>query len=269
MSNGKQREEADMSSYAIGLDFGTGSVRALLVDVATGEEISTATCNYAHGDDGVLLGDDPNLARQHPADYIDGTRIVIRKALARARRDVRKFDPGNVIGIGVDTTGSTPMPVDSAGRPLALNTRFAGDPAAMAWLWKDHTSTAEAGEITERAGKLRPHYLAKCGGVYSSEWFFSKILHCLRAAPKVFDAADLWVEIADWIPAMLTGTESPDRLTIGVCAAGHKAMYNDAAPACGLAPPSPLAPSTPIWARSAQASRQARWSRSSAPARAT
>jgi L-ribulokinase len=97
----------------------------------------------------------------------------------------------------------------------------------MAWLWKDHTSIAEAAEITALARKIRPQYLAKCGGTYSSEWFFSKILHCLRTSPEVFKAAHRWVEIADWIPAMLTGTEAPGKFTIGVCAAGHKAMYND------------------------------------------
>ena len=141
---------------------------------------------------------------------------------------MRGFKPEDVIGIGVDTTGSTPIPVDRNGRPLALDRRFAKNPAAMASLWKDHTGVAEAGEITELARKLRPQYLAKCGGTYSSEWFFSKILHCLRTSPDVFDAAYLWVECADWVPAMLTGTEAPDKLTVGVCAAGHKGMYNDA-----------------------------------------
>jgi L-ribulokinase len=117
--------------------------------------------------------------------------------------------------------------VNSDGRPLALDRRFAKNPAAMAWLWKDHTGIAEAAEITELARKIRPHYLAKCGGTYSSEWFFSKILHCLRTSPEIFDAAYSWVECADWIPAMLTGTEAPDKLTVGICAAGHKAMYSD------------------------------------------
>src|ERR1039458_4742564 len=98
----------------------------------------------------------------------------------------------------------------------------------MAWLWKDHTGVAEAGEITELARKIRPHYLAKCGGIYSSEWVLSKILHCLRTSPEVFDAAYLWVECADWVPAMLTGTEEPDQLTVSVCAAGHKGMFNNA-----------------------------------------
>ncbi len=211
--------------YAIGLDYGTNSVRALIVNVADGAEVGTAVWNYEHGTAGVILGRDPNLARQHPADYIKGTEISIKKALLSAKRSVRSFKPEQVLGIGVDTTGSTPLPVGGDGRPLALTRRFEKNPAAMAWLWKDHTSVAEAAEITALAGKMRPHFLAKCGGTYSSEWFFSKIFHCLRVAPDVFDAAHRWVEIADWIPAMLTGTEAPDKLTVGVCAAGHKGMY--------------------------------------------
>ena len=116
-----------------------------------------------------------------------------------------------MVGIGVDTTGSTPLPVDGRGQPLAFERRFAKNPAAMAWLWKDHTGVAEAAEITALAKKIRPQYLAKCGGTYSSEWFFSKILHCLRAAPEVFDAAASWIELADYIPAALTGTEAPGK----------------------------------------------------------
>jgi L-ribulokinase len=214
--------------YSLGLDYGTNSVRALVVDVANGREVGTAVWNYAHGDHGVVLARDPNLARQHPADYVKGAEVTIRKALADAARSVRGFSPSQVIGVGVDTTGSTPLPVDRQGTPLAFQARFANEPAALAWLWKDHTGVAEAAEITELARRMRPQFLAKCGGIYSSEWFFSKVLHCLRTRPKVFDAAYLWVEIADWIPATLTGTEAPEQLTVGVCAAGHKAMYNDA-----------------------------------------
>ncbi|HWX22195.1 MAG TPA: ribulokinase [Candidatus Binatia bacterium] len=213
--------------FTLGLDYGTNSVRALMVDAANGREVATAVWNYAHGSQGVILSRDPNLARQHPADYVTGAELTIRKALASAKRTLRGFQPSQLIGIGVDTTGSTPLPVDRNGRPLALDRRFAKDPAAMAWLWKDHTGVAEAAEITALARKLRPQYLAKCGGTYSSEWFFSKILHCLRTSPGVFDAAHLWVECADWVPAMLTGTEAPDKLTVGICAAGHKAMYHD------------------------------------------
>ena len=214
--------------YSIGLDYGTNSVRALIVNVANGKEVGTAVWEYAHGTHGVILSRDPNLARQHPADYLTGAEITIKKALAQAKRSVRGFKPEQVVGIGVDTTGSTPMPVDANGRALAFDKRFAKNPAAMAWLWKDHTGVVEAAEITKLAKEIRPHYLAKCGGTYSSEWFFSKILRCLDVAPEVFGAAYTWVEIADWIPATLTGTEAPDKLTVGICAAGHKAMYNDA-----------------------------------------
>ena len=216
------------AKYTIGLDYGTNSVRALIVNTATGEEIASAVWGYAHGEAGVILGRDPNLARQHPEDYLKGAEVATKQALAAARRKVRGFQPGQIVGLGVDTTGSTPLPVDAEGQPLAYQKRFAKNPAAMAWLWKDHTGVAEAAEITALTAKLRPQYLAKCGGTYSSEWFFSKILHCLRTAPEVFDAAHSWVELADFVPAALTGTEHPDKLTVGVCAAGHKAMYNDA-----------------------------------------
>jgi L-ribulokinase len=215
------------SKYTIGLDYGTNTVRCLIVEVANGREVGTAVWEYSHGTHGVILSRDPNLARQHPVDYVTGAEITIKKALAQAKRAVKGFKPEQVIGIGVDTTGSTPIPVDRDGRPLAFDKGFARNPAAMAWLWKDHTGVTEAAEITERARQMRPQYLAKCGGTYSSEWFFSKILHCLRTSPEVFDAAHTWVECADWIPATLTGTEAPDKLVVGVCAAGHKAMYND------------------------------------------
>ncbi|HNQ72405.1 MAG TPA: ribulokinase [Verrucomicrobiota bacterium] len=214
--------------YTIGLDYGTNSVRALVVNTANGQEVATAVWKYQHGTDGVMLSHDPNLARQHPADYVRGAAITLKQVVQIARKKVRGFKPEQVIGLGVDTTGSTPLPVDAQGRPLAFDPRFANHPAAMAWLWKDHTSIAEAAEITELARRRRPKYLAKCGGVYSSEWFFSKILHCRRTAPKVFAAAHSWVECADWVPAMLTGSEAPDRLQIGICAAGHKAMFNAA-----------------------------------------
>jgi L-ribulokinase len=214
------------AQYAIGLDYGTNSVRALVVDTANGREVATAVWGYEHGEAGVILSRDPNLARQHPADYIKGAEVTIKKAIAEAKKAVKGFSADQIVGIGVDTTGSTPLPVDAKGQPLAFDKRFAKNPAAMAWLWKDHTGVAEAVEITALARKIRPRYLAKCGGTYSSEWFWSKILHCLRTSPKIFNAAHSWVELADYVPAALTGTEAPARLTAGICAAGHKAMYN-------------------------------------------
>jgi L-ribulokinase len=214
------------TKYTIGLDYGTNSVRALIVNVANGAEIASAVWNYAHGTAGVILSRDPNLARQHPADYIKGAEITIKQSLASAKKNVRGFKANQIIGIGVDTTGSTPLPVDVNGQPLAYHKKFANNPAAMAWLWKDHTGVAEAAEITALAERVRPQFLAKCGGTYSSEWFWSKILRCLRVAPEVFDAAHSWVELADYVPAALTGTEHPDKFIAGVCAAGHKAMWN-------------------------------------------
>jgi L-ribulokinase len=212
--------------YTIGLDYGTNSVRALIVNVANGAEVATAVWTYAHGTQGVVLSRDPNLARQHPADYINGAEITIKQALATAKKSVKGFSPAQVIGIGVDTTGSTPLPVDKNGQPLAFSKKFVNNPAAMAWLWKDHTGVNEAAEITTLAKKMRPQFLAKCGGTYSSEWFWSKILRCLRVAPEVFNGAHSWVELSDFVPAALTGTEHPDKFIAGVCAAGHKAMWN-------------------------------------------
>jgi L-ribulokinase len=214
------------AQYTIGLDYGTNSVRALIVNVANGQEVGTAVWGYAHGTAGVILGRDPNLARQHPADYLQGAESTIREALAAAKKTVKGFSADQVIGIGVDTTGSTPLPVDAQGQPLAFQKKFASNPAAMAWLWKDHTGVEEAAEITALAKKLRPQYLAKCGGTYSSEWFFSKIVHCLRTSPEVFNAAHSWIELSDFVPAALTGTLAPDKFVAGVCAAGHKAMWN-------------------------------------------
>ena len=214
------------TQYTIGLDYGTNSVRALIVNVANGAEVAAAVWTYSHGTQGVILSRDPNLARQHPADYLKGAEITIQQALAAAKKSVKGFKADQVIGIGVDTTGSTPLPVGKDGQPLVFQNKFANNPAAMAWLWKDHTGIAEAAEITALAKKMRPQYLAKCGGTYSSEWFFSKILKCLRAAPEVFNAAHSWIELSDFVPAALTDTLHPDKFIAGICAAGHKAMYN-------------------------------------------
>jgi L-ribulokinase len=213
--------------FSIGVDFGTNSVRALVVDVADGREIATATCDYPSGDRGILLdAKNPNLARQNPADYIEGFFKSVRRVLKTAGK-TPGFSAENVVGIGVDATGSTPIPVDREGRPLAMQQRFANNLAAQAWLWKDHTSFAEAAEITAKARAQGVPYLAKCGGVYSSEWFWSKILHCKRTSPNVFDAAYSWVEQADFVPAFIAGRLDPDSMPRGICAAGHKGMYND------------------------------------------
>lgn len=218
-----------MSRYAIGLDFGTNSCRSLIVDIADGREVASHVFPYPSGKDGVIIDpNDPNLARQNPADYLLGIEVTVREALRSAQASEPAFNPTDVIGIGVDTTGSSPMPVDSTGQPLCLDRKFNKTLSAYVWLWKDHTSHAEAAQITEAASKMRPEYLGKIGGVYSSEWWWSKILHCKKVDEKVFNSADSWVEICDWITASLTGEIRPDRLKRSVCAAGHKAMYNEA-----------------------------------------
>ena len=216
-----------MSKYVIGLDFGTNSCRSLIVDVANGKELASDVFMYPSGKDGVIVDSaDPNLARQNPADYLLGIDATIKKALKRAKKARSKFSAKDVIGIGVDTTGSSPLPVDAQGQPLCFSSKFKKNPAALVWLWKDHTSFAEAAHITELAQKNRPQFLSKIGGVYSSEWFWSKVLHCKNTAPEVFNAAVSWVEICDWIPAHLIGELQPEKIKRGICSAGHKALFN-------------------------------------------
>ncbi|MHC4618108.1 MAG: ribulokinase [Planctomycetota bacterium] len=213
-------------AHAIGLDYGTNSVRCLIVDVRTGKESGTAVYEYETGEAGIILdSSDHNLARQNPADYLKGAEVAVKATIAEAKKADKDFDTSKITGVGVDTTGSTPIPVDKDGTPLSMLNAFKDNPNACAWLWKDHTGYAEAAEITELAAKEHPEYLAKCGGTYSSEWFFSKILHCLRTDPEVFDAAYSWVECADYIPGVLTGTQKPDVVKRSRCAAGHKAMF--------------------------------------------
>lgn len=215
-------------AYTIGLDYGTNSVRCIVVNTANGSEIATAVYQYPTGQAGIILDKtDHNLARQNPADYIEGMIKTVKKAILQGRKSDKKFSADKIIGIGIDTTGSTPLPVDADGMPLSFNPKFKNNPNACAWLWKDHTSYVEAAQITALAAKIRPKYLAKCGGTYSSEWFFSKILHCLRIDKKVFDAAYTWVEHCDFMTGLLTGTSNPKILKRCRCAAGHKAMFND------------------------------------------
>ncbi len=214
--------------YVIGIDYGTNSVRSVVVDVENGAELASAVFQYPSGQDGIILDEaDHNLARQNPQDYVEGLKSSITDAIARAKSANPEFDSANIIGIGIDTTGSTPIPVDKRLQPLCFNERFKDNPAAYAWLWKDHTAYKEAERITELAKKIRPTYLTKCGGAYSSEWFFSKILHCLNVAPQVYELAYTWLEHCDLMPAILAEITSPDQIKRSRCAAGHKAMFNN------------------------------------------
>jgi len=215
------------TKYAVGVDYGTNSVRALIVDLTDGREVTTSVVDYPTGDMGIILDPkQPTLARQSPRDYVDCFILAVRNAVDEARKVDQSFSPDFVVGLGVDSTGSTPLPVDKEGVPLAFQEKFANAPAANAWLWKDHTAIEEAEALTRRVYETGAGYLEKCGGTYSSEWYWAKIWHCLRENPEVFDAAYSWVELADFIPAYATGNMKPETLARGVCAAGHKAMWD-------------------------------------------
>lgn len=216
-----------MDKYVIGLDFGTNSCRALIVRTADGKELASSVFNYPSGFEGVIIDSaDPNLARQNPADYLIGIEVTVNDAIIRAKKEDSSFLSENIIGIGVDTTGSSPMPVDKNNVPLCFKERYRNNPNAMVWLWKDHTSFAEAALITETAARMRPAYLAKIGGTYSSEWFWSKILRLKNVDKDLFDNAYTFIEICDWIPAVLAGIKDVSKIKRSICAAGHKAMFS-------------------------------------------
>ena len=219
---------AHSSAYTLGIDYGTNSVRAVVVRCRDGREVATEVFDYPSGQQGILLDPrDDNVARQHPGDYLVGLEGSVRGALAGAEREVGDFDPTQVIGIGVDATGSSPIPVTRTNTALALERGFEDDLAAQCWLWKDHTGHAEAARITELSRQMRPEFVLRCGNTYSSEWWWSKIWHCLQSAPRVFEAAHSWVELTDWIPSVLAGIGDPLQVMRGICCAGHKALYAD------------------------------------------
>ncbi len=210
-------------NYVIGIDFGTDSVRSLIVDCSNGREISTSVHNYPRWKNGKYCDPSENRFRQHPFDYVEGMEITIKEALKKAGRDTAK----HIKGISIDTTGSTPVAVDKSGTPLGLLPEFSENPNAQFILWKDHTAVAEAEEINFNAkSRAGTDFTAYSGGIYSSEWFWSKILHTLRTDKKVCDAAFSWVEHCDWIAALLTGETNPLTLKRSRCAAGHKAMWH-------------------------------------------
>lgn len=209
--------------YVIGLDYGTDSVRALVVDTGNGETVGTSVFEYPRWKKGMYCDPAENRFRQHPMDYIEGLENSVKGALKDLSRDI--ID--NIEGITVDTTGSTPVAVDREGVPLSMKPEFADDPDAMFVLWKDHTAVKEAAEINELSKSWRTDYTKYEGGVYSSEWFWAKILHVMRSNTRVRDNAFSWVEHCDWIPAILTGETDPLTIKRSRCAAGHKAMWHE------------------------------------------
>lgn len=212
------------AKYTIGLDYGSDSVRSLIVNVETGEEVASVVFGYPRWKKGMYCDPAKNQFRQHPLDYLEGLEFTITEALKKAPAGVAE----NVVGISVDTTGSTPVAVDEKGTPLSLTAGFEENPNAMFVLWKDHTAVKEADEINELARKWDVDFTKFEGGIYSSEWFWAKLLHVSREDAAVLRAAHSWVEHCDWIPAVLTGTTRPQILKRSRCAAGHKAMWHEA-----------------------------------------
>ena len=207
----------------IGVDFGTDTVRTVIINTVDGSEVSSAVADYPRWNEKLYCDPTANLFRQHPLDYIEGLEIAIKRSLEEAPTGTAD----KIVGLSVDTTGSTPVAVDKQGSPLALLDGFEENPNAMFVLWKDHTAVAEAEEINEKArtwgGEDFTRYV---GGVYSSEWFWSKILHIIRSDPEIRESAWSWVEHCDWIPSLLTGNSDALSIKRSRCAAGHKAMWH-------------------------------------------
>lgn len=210
------------ANYVIGVDYGTDSVRSVLVDTTNGKEISSSVFLYPRWQKGLYCKPSLNQFRQHPLDYIEGLTHTIKDCISRAGGD---SIAAQVRGISVDTTGSSPVAVDETGTPLALKAEFAENPNAMFVLWKDHTSVKEAAEINKHAEKFEVNYLKYVGGIYSSEWFWSKLLHILRVDTQVRKNTVSWVEHCDWIPFLLCGNADVKEMKRSRCAAGHKALW--------------------------------------------
>ena len=208
--------------YVIGVDYGTDSVRSIIVDASDGKEISSSVFYFPRWKGGLFCDASRNQFRQHPLDYIEGLQYTVKSCLQQAGNSVASY----IKAISIDTTGSSPVAVDRTGMPLALLPAFQRNPNAMFVLWKDHTATAEATEINQHAAKFEVNYLQNVGGVYSTEWFWAKLLHILRADEAVRKATCSWVEHCDWIPFLLSGGNEVTKMKRGVCSAGHKALWS-------------------------------------------
>lgn len=223
VSSDKIENKKMSAKYTIGLDYGTDSVRSLIVNTLTGEEVGTSVFYYPRWKKGKFCDPGKKQFRQHPLDYLEGLEQTVKGVLEGVSDDVRN----NIVAISVDTTGSTPVAVNREGIPLSLTSGFEKNPNAMFVLWKDHTAVKEADEINTLARSWGGEDYTKYeGGIYSSEWFWAKILHVLREDESVRNAAHSWVEHCDWIPAVLAGDADPATMKRSRCAAGHKAMWH-------------------------------------------
>ena len=212
-----------MKNYLLGLDFGSDSARCLVVDAENGREIASAVRYYPRWREGLYCNPAENRYRQHPLDYIESLEGAIREALDIAGADVAS----SVRGISLDTTASTPVLVNREGTPLSLLPKYAENPDAMFVLWKDHTAIAEADRINTISAKWHTDYTRFCGGSYSCEWVWAKVLHCLTNSPELISDSWSWVELCDWISSLLTGLTTPEHIKRSRCAAGHKAMWHE------------------------------------------
>jgi L-ribulokinase len=212
-----------MNKYVFGVDFGTDSVRSLLVNALNGEEISTSVFYYPRWKNQLFCQPGLNQFRQHPLDYLEGLTYTIKACLQGLSEEIIQ----NITGISIDTTGSTPVAVNEFGTPLSLLPEFADNPNAMFILWKDHTSIEEAEAINHYNRQSNIDYLQYVGGIYSSEWFWAKLLHILKTDEKIRSNIASFVEHCDWIPFVLTGGKNLKELKRGICAAGHKALWSE------------------------------------------
>lgn len=217
-------------NYCIGVDFGTDSVRTIIVDTANGQEMASATFEYPRWKSGAWCNAREHRFRQHPLDHLEGLESTVRECLGKAGAKVT----ANIRAIGVATTGSTPIAVDRFGVPLSLTPNFAEEPDAMFFLWKDHSALQQMEVINAHARKYAVDYLKHSGGIYSSEWFWSKLLFVVRANERVRQCCYTWVEHCDWIPFLLTGGNNALDIRRSVCAASHKALWS---PEWGGLPP--------------------------------
>ena len=209
--------------YVIGLDFGTDSCRALIVDVCNGHEVATGVSFYPRWKAGLYCDARCNRYRQHPLDYMESMTEAVHMALSH----LEKEEVASICGLCFDTTGSTPVLTDCNGMPLALRPEFAEEPDAMFILWKDHTAVREAEQINTLIRERNLDYLIYEGGTYSSEWVWSKVLHVINTNPAVRDAAYSWAEHCDWMTGLVTGNTIPEKMFRSRCAAGHKAMWHE------------------------------------------
>ena len=216
--------EMKKETFVVGVDYGTDSVRSIIVNALSGEEIAASVHYYTRWKKGLYCNPSESVFRQHPLDYVEGLTETITDCI----KQVGPIVAENIVAIGVDTTGSTPVAVDASGTPLSLKEEFAENPNAMFVLWKDHVSVKEAAEINQHATKFDTNYLQYVGGIYSSEWFWAKLLHVLRNDAAVSNACVSWVEHCDWIPFMLTGGNNINDVKRSVCAAGHKGLWSEA-----------------------------------------